>query len=691
MLKRGKRVGFFSLAVVVLMLAGLLAVNMSAAAWAKAETVIGVDPTDDNAVAAWKEEFSESRIPIVYSERVTVEMDETKAEFDENKKVILLKRPDNWDNTKFSGSAENIGTVTFNEVGTIGNRKIDVKIKMDKISIVNGASALDENGKILIATFRGGNELWFGGWDHNGCGYYYHGNQIMDITTDIVYSDDKSPVDLSVIHLIQDLDMGGNEGVRTIEGYTNKYYRFSNSNWTISDAVEGELDVTSKVALHGTPEYNSVGWSELTVGGVFLETKGGSFKSELRTYGSGIVYDLYSQYLNIDDATNPYKEIVDEKTEAYVAGEEVTFDVAHTMFNWNETFTKYTKLSIYDNIPEGLDYVSAEVLDGDGNTITDEGTLIYQNRTVTFNFDRAWLDDLNNYNGKDVTLRIVTKVTGDPIGTIKNIGHVDINGIEMDTNEVDIEVIPPPTPDPDPRKEIVNGKTEAYVAGEEVTFDVAFTMFEWYENAVKYDSLSVYDNIPEGLEYVSAKVLDGDGNDITADVGTLSVEGNKVTFTFNPDWLGDEANYNGKDVTLRIVTKVTGDPTGTIKNIGYINVDGVDMDTNEVEIEVEEPEETTTTPEETTAPEETTTPGVTVTTPNFSTVTPASTLDVVVITSKPVTVSVPTETLDLGAGVIDTPAEEMPTQNTVYWMAIVAVIALAAAGTVSAVRRKNSK
>lgn len=115
---------------------------------------------------------------------------------------------------------------------------------------------------------------------------------------------------------------------------------------------------------------------------------------------------------------------------------------------FDNTFTPYNSLTIYDEIPEGLTYKSAKLVDKDGNDISSCGNLTYNygTKTVAFDFNGDWLSDIkNNYKGQDLILRIDTTVNANAPATIKNIGHAVIDGADMPTNEVEIKVVKPVT------------------------------------------------------------------------------------------------------------------------------------------------------------------------------------------------------------------------------------------------------
>ena len=89
--------------------------------------------------------------------------------------------------------------------------------------------------------------------------------------------------------------------------------------------------------------------------------------------------------------------------------------------------------------------------------------------------------------------------------------------------------------------------------GDKVTYTVKQRMgVLGIETITTYKQMSFTDTLPEGLSYNGdLKVRDSRGTDITG-AGTVSVEGQVVTFDFGEAFLNDSANYNGRDVTFTL-------------------------------------------------------------------------------------------------------------------------------------------
>ena len=100
-------------------------------------------------------------------------------------------------------------------------------------------------------------------------------------------------------------------------------------------------------------------------------------------------------------------------------------------------------------------------------------------------------------------------------------------------------------------KETATGNTN-------IEYSIKQTLPTAYDKNFKLKSLKLADILEKPIDYVSAKVFDEKGKDITKTAGTLSYDENtkKVMFEFNADYLKG-ISYNGQTVTMKInvVTK----------------------------------------------------------------------------------------------------------------------------------------
>ena len=94
--------------------------------------------------------------------------------------------------------------------------------------------------------------------------------------------------------------------------------------------------------------------------------------------------------------------------------------------------------------------------------------------------------------------------------------------------------------------------------GDTVTYTVKHTMGTFYKTAMTvYGKLEITDVIPENLEYVSAALTNGAGNNITGQ-GTLTYDESTRTlkFVMGDTWRNNISNYNGQVLKFTVTTKV---------------------------------------------------------------------------------------------------------------------------------------
>lgn len=609
-----------------------------------------------------------SEIPLKYSS-AKFDLNKDIIETTTDNKVIFLKNPD-----KRNGiEAENLGTITFEKAAKIDNRDIDVIISLDKVTLDSIPNIKPENipEKIQIALFYteiDDERLWICGFELATPGtdymYTWDGYQTTDITTTVVYHNDNPQaqpevVDYNFIYGATDLDFNHSEGLQTIDGFSGKYYHYTD--WTLDKYEETINGETQLKFLSHYLENNGMlgGLLSYTMGGVYLQTLNGTFRTRIITHHSGNAYRLFSQYKNFDQ--NPTKEIVDKKA-SYKAGDEVTFDVDFTMFSWFDTFETYKKLSLYDKIPEGLDFVKAEMLDADGKAVP--GVLTEKDSVVTYQIDGSWLGNTANYNGKNITLRITAKVNGTKTGEIKNVGFADVNGKELVTNEVIITVPTVPYVSGliwnDADKDGVQDEGEAPVAG------VTVTLFDDKDNVIGTavtDENGVYkfSGLTEGSYTIKADI----------DYGKYALSDKDKGGDDTKDSDADADVPNKKAVIGSIV--VTADKNAEHLDIGLVEI----------------PEETTTAPTETTVTEGTTTKPTTTasTTTTDEATTPVE--ETTAVTEETTSEEVTTVTATISEA--ETTAETKPEENPVTGNAPVAMasVTVALAAAMLLIRKKK--
>lgn len=146
-------------------------------------------------------------------------------------------------------------------------------------------------------------------------------------------------------------------------------------------------------------------------------------------------------------------------------------------------------------------------------------------------------------------------------------------------------------PDP-PTKTVKNTSWDntSTEIGETVTYTIKQPIPSSANMLETYNSLVFTDTLPAELSFKDLKVLDEEGNDVTAAAGTVNVDGNKVTYTFKKEYLayveGQEVGmlYIGGDMTFVLsgtVREHMGGRTATNQASTTFNNDWT-FDTNKV-------------------------------------------------------------------------------------------------------------
>ncbi|MDO4518379.1 MAG: hypothetical protein Q4B78_04145, partial [Bacillota bacterium] len=126
--------------------------------------------------------------------------------------------------------------------------------------------------------------------------------------------------------------------------------------------------------------------------------------------------------------------------------------------------------------------------------------------------------------------------------------------------------------------------------GEDFTYSVEHKMGVFYETQLTvYSKLIFTAPIPSDVDYISAKFLDGKGEDITGK-GKLNYDSNRrvVTFEVGDEWRENAANYNGQVVSLKVNVKardIKNQEEKTVLHKSSVKYeDSLEVDTNTVEV-----------------------------------------------------------------------------------------------------------
>lgn len=127
--------------------------------------------------------------------------------------------------------------------------------------------------------------------------------------------------------------------------------------------------------------------------------------------------------------------------------------------------------------------------------------------------------------------------------------------------------------------------TEAAV-GDKLVYSVTQEVNDLGVNAfVRYEDMAMTDTLPEGLSYVSARMLNENGVDITNSAGSLSYNEStrEVKFTFSSNYLSNSMPLNGESYTLEITTIIDSIPdSGKYENTGFTFINDTQLTSNKV-------------------------------------------------------------------------------------------------------------
>lgn len=326
-------------------------------------------------------------------------------------------------------------TVIYRNAGSINGRPVDIKMNVDRLVQTGSTNTniVNCDGEFLC--------LWSHVTDvssNKTTGTRYKLTHTTDLSYTITYSDDGSLVEFPCFQAVTDLDTFQNvasvaEGFVPVSGY-NTAYLYPGS---LLKQHSGGFFAPSQLETNGTDSYTKTG--------LYITTNNGKFTG--RFYGTNCRTQLliYNQY-RAGMLPKPVLDI--DSSHVYEPGEDVLINVRQKIGKlFVDTVTRYTQFGISDDIPQGLSYRSARVLDASGSDVTDKGSLSYDEAsgTVRFEFSAAFIQDQRNYDGTQYTLEI-TAAADSPEGgsaVITDTASSTISGIDQETNEQSLRVAVP--------------------------------------------------------------------------------------------------------------------------------------------------------------------------------------------------------------------------------------------------------
>lgn len=338
-------------------------------------------------------------------------------------------------------------TFDFKDVGTIDGRKINCKVTIN--SIVFGKRVVKkphkkENSDGFVGICKMDTDTLEIGTTLDG-GHGLHCIKTIKYTVTMTYADNNSPVNLPFFQAVKDLDYNNtdynySEGWEAGDGYEKVFYKYPQNTCRFSG---------NRVYANGPMTSDD---KSMTDAGIYVNTTGGTFSGTFYEGNCGTGLELYSQYNNSTSTLELPTLAVDKETAK--PKDTITYTVSQKIGTFYSTVLKpYDKIVFTNVVPKEVTYKSAKMLDGNGNDITNQGTLSYDSgtRTVKFVMGDTWRNKESNYNGQTLKLVISTtanRFKGDKITITKQAKVSLADAVTNDTNTVKTEMhqISPPDP-----------------------------------------------------------------------------------------------------------------------------------------------------------------------------------------------------------------------------------------------------
>lgn len=328
-------------------------------------------------------------------------------------------------------------SIEFANVGEINGRQLNAKLNVDTLYLIlksgySYSTEITTDGRVLDFW---SSETQFASFKVNNS-YKYRGQHRADMTLTITYADTGEVVDLPLYQIVWDLDTYQNcatigESFFPTSGY-DKAYIYQNCNLS---AGSGGYWSPGQSAVDGDASFTQRGLIATTGNGKI------TWRQDVCNAVTGI--QLCCQYTN--SALKPTLEI--DNSKVYKSGENVVLNVKQKIGKFYvDTMSTYTNLSLEDDIPDGLTYKNAKVVNNAGKDVTSMGSLTYDEstKTVKFAFNSSALSPISFYNGDTYTLEITT--VADPleteVKTITDTAKTTISGLVQTTNSATARIKP---------------------------------------------------------------------------------------------------------------------------------------------------------------------------------------------------------------------------------------------------------
>lgn len=278
-------------------------------------------------------------------------------------------------------------------------------------------------------------------------------------------------------------------------------------------------------------------------------------------------------------------------TACYISNEA---PAASTLYDRNGRKTAYGILAgslLYDKTTEYDDGYTTfvgcpDIYDSRGNKIDFSDSIgeeTFYWRSVCFSLDcrSANAIDAKVYSMKTASWSGTEGIAGD--------GEASNGSMWFATNFMTLTSVKPPAPTKtvDKSHDIKLGDTLTYRIAQQVN-DLGATSF------IRYESMSVIDALPNTLRFKSARLLDGNGQELgSAGTARFDDATRTVTFEFSRDFCESGMTMTGETYYLEIEAEVVDYPddgTLTFGNSARVAINGLEQPSGEVVVELASPE-----------------------------------------------------------------------------------------------------
>lgn len=352
---------------------------------------------------------------------------------------------------------KDVCTLRFNNAGTIGNKNVDVIIKIKYAHIDKSrtkiTSAFSDWTAIGYIT-KNGKSLWLGGDNGTLSGkdekYTLHTGKEIRTNTKIVWHGTDDTTGLKYFYKFSDIDGGANGGYYCESVWLNRDDFVSKSKFTAHKNNElytvGKTVGSSKGDVFYLPEnkdYKDPDGDSFRRTGFYAPTEKAAKSYDVNFYegNSATALRIYAPY---SDIPGPNKTV--NKSSAQ-PGDTLTWTIKHKTLDYGKnTAITYSSWTIQDTLPSYVTYKSATV-SYDGKALgSSAGSGSYSNGTYTWKFSSDWLDNVSHYDAKTVTVKITATVNPIKQNTtekLENSAKSTISGIDYWTTKTTTTVTNP--------------------------------------------------------------------------------------------------------------------------------------------------------------------------------------------------------------------------------------------------------